>query len=241
MVVGEITVKTADTLPISTRPVPVKLVPVIVTVVPTGPLVGAMPLIAGVGACVGAGGTPGEMVNIVPTRPLMPTAPLEAEPTGVATTTLAGPVAPPGTVAVMVVGDTTVNRAGMVVAPTWKVIARVPVKLFPVMVTVVPGRPLAGLRAEMVGKVGIGDAGQIGVGVPTKQTEKIGSGKTGGGAGDGGVGEGGGPLTTSVATTVWIRHGGLSGTSTGQSVPSTLAPNCRTPGAGLAAPVIVSG
>src|SRR5436853_759625 len=60
MLVGETTVKGADTLPTSTRPLFVKLVPVMVTTVFTGPLVGVKPvMVGGPGAVQGGGGGAG--------------------------------------------------------------------------------------------------------------------------------------------------------------------------------------
>src|SRR5437016_5355932 len=159
MTVGDTTVNGAP-CPMEMPSTPVKFVPVMVTSVPTGPLVGAMEVIVGVGAGGDGGGDPGEMVNIPPTPPRLPRLPLEATPTVLATRTLAAPVTPGGTVAVRVVGDSTLNDAGAVVAPTWKVTAFTPPRLVPVIVTVVPAGPLVGLRSEMVGRFGGAVGGQ---------------------------------------------------------------------------------
>src|SRR5205807_7532041 len=97
---------------------------------------------------------------IAPTPPRLPRLPLEATPTALATRTLAAPVTPGGTVAVRVVGDTTRNDAGAVVAPTWKVTELAPARLVPAIVTVVPAGPLVGLRSEMVGRLGGAVGGQ---------------------------------------------------------------------------------
>src|SRR5258706_4068777 len=99
-----------------------------VTLVPTGPLVGAkLVMVGGLAVTVKA--------------PL-----LLAVPPGVVT--LIGPVvAPAGTVAVIEVAELTVK-----VAPTpLTVTALAPVKLVPVIVTLVPTGPLVGAKLVMVG------------------------------------------------------------------------------------------
>lgn len=122
------TAKEALVPPKVTLIVPVKFVPLTVTFVPTGPLVGLNDEIVGAG-CV--------TVKAVA---------LVAVPTGVVTTIV--PVdAPLGTVAVNDVLETTVNVA--LVPP--KVTFVVPVKPLPVIVTFVPTGPLVGLNDEIVG------------------------------------------------------------------------------------------
>jgi hypothetical protein len=113
---------------------PVKFVPVIVTLVPTVPLVGEKLVIAGAAAF---------------------TVKLFAEvavPAGV--TIVIFPVtAPTGTVSVALVALTTEN----VVTETPPTAAEVaPVKSVPVTVTAVPAAPLVGLKLEIVGLVGGG-------------------------------------------------------------------------------------
>jgi hypothetical protein len=107
---------------------PVKPAPVMLTAVPTGPLVGAKE--ARVGAAI--------TVKLVP---------LVAVPPGV--TTSIGPLAAPaGTVVVIVVSFTTVNAGcGVPLKRT----ALAPVKPLPVSVTAVPTGPLAGLNVVRVG------------------------------------------------------------------------------------------
>ena len=114
----------------ATLDVAVKLLPLIVTAVRTGPLVGLKPLIVG-----GAGG----MVTLKP-------APLVALPAGVVT--VIGPlVAPAGTVALIWVLPPTVKLA---LAPL-----KATVDVFwnhcPLIVTVVPTGPLVGLKPLMTG------------------------------------------------------------------------------------------
>src|SRR5204863_1243689 len=111
-----------------TEVAPVKLVPLIVTWVPTGPLVGVKELIVG-----------GEAVPVK-----LPA--LVAVPPGVVT--LIDPeVAPLGTVAVIWVLVFTVKLAPVPLKAT----AVAPAKLFPVMVTEVPTGPLVGLKELIVG------------------------------------------------------------------------------------------
>src|SRR5258706_10147105 len=103
-----------------------------VTLVPTGPLVGAkLVMVGGLAVTVKA--------------PL-----LLAVPPGVVT--LIGPVvAPAGTVAVIEVAELTVK-----VAPTpLTVTALAPVKLVPVIVTLVPTGPLVGAKLVMVGGLAV--------------------------------------------------------------------------------------
>src|SRR5438445_12175939 len=116
---------------------PLKLVPLIWTLVPTGPLAGAKSLI------VGAGG--GGLVTV---KLLV----LLAVPPAVVT--LMGPEpAPDGTVAWITVGElissyTTLFRS---------VTALAPLKLVPLICTLAPTGPLAGVKSLMVGG-GVADA-----------------------------------------------------------------------------------
>jgi len=105
---------------------PVKLVPVMVTVAPIAPMVGVKEVMVGAG------------INVNPAR--------VAVPLGVVTLTL--PVVPPDTKAVMLVALTTVTEVPSVPP---KLTAVAPVKLVPVMLTVVPVPADAGLKEVMVG------------------------------------------------------------------------------------------
>lgn len=128
---SETTVKAAVVPPNVTFVVPVKLLPAIVTFVPAVPLAGAKD------EMVGAGGVTVNAVALV------------AVPPGVVT--LIVPVdAPVGTVAVTEVSEPTVNDAE--VAPNVTLV--VPVKPVPVMVTLAPTGPLAGVKDEIVGTGG---------------------------------------------------------------------------------------
>jgi len=129
--VSETTVNDAVVPPKVTLVVPVKLVPPIVTFTPTGPLVGAKDVI------VGAGGVTVNAVALV------------AVPPG-AVTTIVPVDAPAGTVAVSDVSEATMNDAP--VPPNFTLV--VPVKLVPVIVTVMPTGPLAGLNDVIVGAGG---------------------------------------------------------------------------------------
>lgn len=132
---SETTVNGALAPPKVTRVVPVKPVPVIVTSVPTEPLVGEKEEIAGVTVTV----VTAKLVVVV------------AVPPGVVTAI--GPVAAPvGTVAVSDVSDATVNGA---LVPA-KVTLVAPVSPVPLIVTVVPTGPLVGLNDEIVGAAGDG-------------------------------------------------------------------------------------
>jgi hypothetical protein len=109
--------------------VPVKFVPVSVTVQPADPLAGEKEVIVGAPAEIAA-------------KLLL----LQAVPSAVFT--LIQPLsAPPGTVAVICVSDTTVKLAGT----RKKVTAVAPVRFVPVIVTVVPIVPLAGVNELMWG------------------------------------------------------------------------------------------
>jgi hypothetical protein len=130
--VADATVKDALVPPKVTLVVPVKFVPVTVTFVPTGPLVGVNDEMVGAGTVT---------VNGVA---------LVAVPPGVVTAI--GPVvAPFGTVAWSAVSETTVNDA--LVPP--KVTFVVPVKLAPPIVTLTPTGPLVGAKDEIVGAGGV--------------------------------------------------------------------------------------
>src|SRR5207245_5839892 len=106
----------------------VRLVPLIVTLVPTDPLVGA------------------KLVIVVDPLPTVKAPLLVAVPAGVVT--LSGPVvAPAGTVAWIAVSEVTVKLA---LTPL-KATAVAPVKLVPLMVTLVPAGPLVGAKLVIVG------------------------------------------------------------------------------------------
>lgn len=106
---------------------PVKSVPVMVTLVPTGPLVGAKVVMVGAGITV-------KLMRLV------------AVPPGVVT--LIGPeVASAGTVAVISVEDTTPKLASIPLNIT----AVAPVKSVPVMVRFAPTGPLVGVKVVIVG------------------------------------------------------------------------------------------
>ena len=109
---------------------PVKFVPVIVTVEPTGPLPGVKLVIVGAATALAT-------VNV----PV-----LVAVPPGVVTLHLAE-VAPAGTFAEIEVAEPTVNDAANV--PSFTDVA--PVKRVPVIVTVAPTPPLPGEKPEIVG------------------------------------------------------------------------------------------
>src|SRR6266568_3961855 len=98
-----------------------KFVPVMVTAVPPGPLVGVNELIVG-----------GDPVTVKALA-------LSTEPAGVVTLILPL-VAPPGTVVLIWVSETTPKVAATPLKATWVA----PVKLLPVMVTPVPPGPLVG-------------------------------------------------------------------------------------------------
>ncbi|HJV48153.1 MAG TPA: hypothetical protein VJ549_02645, partial [Geothrix sp.] len=106
---------------------PLKPVPVRVTRVPTGPLVGLSAVTVGVGMTVNE-------VLVLPVPP------------GVVTETLPV-VAPAGTVAVTDRSEITVNEAGVPL----KVTAEAPLKPVPARVTTVPIGPVLGFSAVTVG------------------------------------------------------------------------------------------
>src|SRR5438552_5998483 len=125
--VAEVTVKVALVPLNATALAPVKLVPLMVTLVPTGPLLG------------------------VPTRrasdlTTVNEPALVAVPPGVVTLSVPE-VAPGGTVARMVVSEVTVKVALVPLNAT----ALAPVKLVPLMVTLVPTGPLVGEKLAIVG------------------------------------------------------------------------------------------
>ena len=125
-----------------TLPAPVKCVPVIDTLVPTGPLVGVNEEI--VGAAGGVVVTVKAIV-LVPVPPLVVTA--------------IGPVvASLGTVAVIAVSEPTENVGA--VTPL-KVILLAPLKPVPTIDTLVPTAPLVGVNDEIVG----GGGGEVEAGV----------------------------------------------------------------------------
>jgi hypothetical protein len=124
---------------------PLKLLPLIVTAVPTGPVVGLKSLIVG-----GGGG-------IVTLKP----APLVALPAGVVT--VIGPlVAPAGTVALIWVLPPTVKPALAPLKSTFDVFWN----HCPLIVTVVPTGPLVGLKPLMTG-VFAGGAETLAAGRPS--------------------------------------------------------------------------
>src|SRR5207237_932689 len=124
---SEVTVKVALTPLNDTDVAPVKFVPLIVTLVPTGPLVGVRL------AIVGGLTTVNELA-------------LVAVPPGVVT--LSGPVvAPAGTVAWIAVAEVTVKVA---LTPL-NVTEVAPLKFVPLIVTLVPTGPLVGEKLAIVG------------------------------------------------------------------------------------------
>src|SRR5438093_3212745 len=127
IVLAEFTVKLALVPLNRTAVAPVKLVPLIVTLVPTGPLVGVKLEMVG-------GFTTVKLPALLAVPP--------------AVVTLIGPVvAPAGTVAVIAVAEFTVNRRAVPMNRT----ALAPVKLVPLIVTLVPTGPLVGVKLVMVG------------------------------------------------------------------------------------------
>jgi hypothetical protein len=133
ILVEEFTVNEAEALLNVTLLTLTKLVPLIVTEVPTGPELGEKELI------VGAGGE-------VTSKPLE----LVAVPPGVVTRILPS-VAPEGTVAVIFVEEFTVKDAETLLNVTAEVVKPLPLKLVPLMVTEVPTGPEAGEKELIVG------------------------------------------------------------------------------------------
>lgn len=130
ILVEESTVNFAADVPLNFTPVaPVKFVPLIVTEVPTGPLVGLNEPMVGAAAPVTL-----KFVELV------------AVPSGVVT--VIGPVvAPAGTAAVIFVEELIVKTAA--VPLNFPGVAQV--KLVPLIVTDVPGRPVVGLNEVIFG------------------------------------------------------------------------------------------
>jgi hypothetical protein len=130
--VSEITVTlVAAVEPKPTAEAPVSPLPVIVTVVPTGPLPGEKDVTTGTG---------GTTVNWVP---------LGVLPPGVVTVMVSPPKAvPAATIAVTDVSEITVT---LMAAVEPKVMAEVPVRPLPVIVTVVPTGPLPGEKDVTTG------------------------------------------------------------------------------------------
>ena len=125
--VAEFTVKLALVPLNSTALASVKLVPLIVTLVPTGPL-------------------PGVKLEIVGGLMTVKLLALLAVPSEVVT--LIGPLeTPAGTVAVIAVAELTVKLALTLLNST----AVAPLKLVPLIVTLVPTGPLLGVKLEIVG------------------------------------------------------------------------------------------
>jgi len=125
--VEEITVAfTAPKCTILFAVIVLKLLPLIVTAEPAGPVVGENEFIEGAGT------------NVKPAN--------EAVPPGVVTLIL--PDVPEATKAVMAVAETMLKDAA-VVPPKLTIVA--PVKLVPVNVIVVPGPPEFGVKEEIVG------------------------------------------------------------------------------------------
>src|SRR5256885_908775 len=119
---------------ILTPVVPVKFVPVSVTVQPVDPLVGENELIVGA--------PPDSTVNGVP---------LKLQPVPQGAVTLSEPVeAPPGTVAVICVSESTVKLAAARLNAT----PVAPLKFVPVIVTVVLAGPLLGVKELIIGAPG---------------------------------------------------------------------------------------
>jgi hypothetical protein len=114
------------------NPVPLKFVPVILTDVPTPPKVGVNEVIVGAATTV-------KLVVLVAVLTVFVTLILPV-------------VAPVGTVAVIEVAEFTVNEVAVVVL---NLTAVVPQKLVPVMVTVDPVGPLAGVKEVMVGAAAV--------------------------------------------------------------------------------------
>ena len=125
--VSEFTMKLAAAMEKLTLLVAVKPLPVMVTTVPTGPLVGVKEVITG---------------TTVTTK----LDELVAVPAGLVTW-IAPDCAPVGTVAVICVLEFTVKLA----AVPAKVTAVVPVKLLPVMATLAPTGPFVGVKEVMEG------------------------------------------------------------------------------------------
>ncbi len=137
---GEFTVNEVAETPLNltevvVNPVPLKFEPLIVTEVPTGPEVGENELIVGAGGLVTV-----KLPELV------------AVPPGVVTLILPV-VAPDGTVAVILVGEFTVNEiAETPLNLTEVVVNPVPLKFEPLIVTEVPTGPEVGENELIVGR-----------------------------------------------------------------------------------------
>ena len=129
---SEFTVKVVALVPLKfTAVAPVKFAPEIVTLVPTAPLVGEKLVMLGTGV-------PPVTVKLVA---------LVAMPPPVVTL-MVPLVVPAATVAVICVSEFTVNEEASV---PLNVTIAAPVKLVPVMVTLVPTGPLVGAKLVMLG------------------------------------------------------------------------------------------
>jgi len=106
---------------------PLKLVPLIVTLVPTGPLVGVKPVIAGGKTTVNA-----LLLVAVPPGVVTPIGPI---------------IVPAGTVAWIAVSEVTVKLA----ISALNVTEVAPVRFVPLIVTLVPASPLVGAKPVIVG------------------------------------------------------------------------------------------
>ncbi len=125
--VAEVTVKLALTELKVTEVAPLKFVPLMITLVPTGPLVGAKLVIVG-------GSTTVNALLLVAVPP--------------AVVTLIGPVVTPaGTIARIEVAEVTVKLA----LTELKVTEVAPLKFVPPMITLVPTGPLVGAKLVIVG------------------------------------------------------------------------------------------
>ena len=133
ILVEEFTVNEAETLLNVTLLTLTKLVPLIVTEVPTGPELGEKELIVGAG-----GEVTSKLLELV------------AVPPGVVTRILPS-VAPEGTVAVIFVEEFTVKDAETLLNVTAEVVKPLPLKLVPLMVTEVPTGPEVGEKELIVG------------------------------------------------------------------------------------------
>jgi hypothetical protein len=132
------TTKVVDNIPLNfTAVAPVKFVPVMVTIVPTSPLVGVKDVIVGSGI--------GKVVTVK-------SAELVAVPSGVVTDILPV-VAPAGTVAFTDVAVISVIVLTATAVPL-NLIEVIPPKFVPLIVTTVPTIPLAGVKELKVGDVG---------------------------------------------------------------------------------------
>jgi hypothetical protein len=133
--VDETTLNVVEETPLNFTPVvPVKFVPMMVTDVPTGPLVGVNEVIVGLAAVV---------VTVKPWE-------LQSVPPGVVTQ-IFPVVAPLGTVAVIWV-DEPPEKVVADVPPNVTAVA--PVRFVPVIVTIVPIGPEVGVNEVIVGLVG---------------------------------------------------------------------------------------